>query len=301
MQFIKRFLPGTKEDVSNIDKYLGEGEDSALIQTTAQGDTLFNSPKSFESEFTISNPEARHKKIERIILQELSSYWLRKYYKKLVLTGWIVLILYSQIAWTYSMIGCEYDIIVCIKWLRGKFIKIIFWVAIYSAIHFAILIHAFFTKNKKIKYIGYFLSLVSLGYRYLHSQGFSKLDYSQANFTLCCVMMMTFGCIFFWWFFSVRFYLMARKGRSRRLWVWSIFWASLWSYFYVSRFYLSCMNLQTSFDPSVRYSDTGKECRWARGKICWHYAVDGIFRPLFWWGRGDCRLFKTSLDYHLSK
>ena len=231
--------------------------------------------------------------------REFKRYFMEKVYKKFVLTSWIFLLVYSQIAWTYSLIGCEYDIILCIIWLRTKFVKIIFWVVVYASIHFGIIVNAFFIKSLKMKIFGLATTFLSLLYRYSSSKGFSPTDYSQANFTLCCAVLIFLVVIFFWWYFTIKWFLEAKhRAKRKKISIWGAFWTTAWLYFLITRIFSSCSHLQDSFDRGSTYSNLDGDCKWSKGNICWHYTVDGIFRPLYWWGRGDCANFPTDLSLH---
>ena len=59
----------------------------------------------------------------------------------------------------------------------------------------------------------------------------------------------------------------------------------------------SCDRLNDSLHPDYKYEDNDKLCKWRRSNICWHYAITGVFRPLFW-GRSNCKTSSTTLTTH---
>jgi len=211
-----------------------------------------------------------------------------------VLIIWAFFMIGAQYSWNMSLIGCEYDIIVCIKWLRGKFVKIILYVLLYTTCHFVIFIHALFTKNRILKYTGFTLSVGSLFYRYMVSKGFTQTDHSQANFTLAVIIMIFMTALFLWFFIS--FYFLFKKEK-KGAYIWFGAWVFIWFMIYDLRIRRSCRHLQDSMDPEIKYTNKGNECRWIHSTICWHYTIDGIFQPLFW-GRDDCKKISTDLDEH---
>ena len=204
------------------------------------------------------------------------------------------MIVLAQYLWLWSLEGCEYDIIVCIKWLRGKFAKIIFLVLAYTTIHFVILLNSIFTKKFWLKILGLTMSIVSIGYRFLVSKGFSQTDHSKANFTLAVIMFILLTTIFSWFFLTFHFVFSKQKWKK---WAWFGGWLFFWFLIYDLRIRRSCRHLQDSMDPGIKYSNIGNECRWEHASVCWHYTIDGIFQPLFW-GRDDCAKISTDLDEH---
>lgn len=212
----------------------------------------------------------------------------------ILFTFWLIIFGLSQIAWQKSLLGCQFDIVVCIKWLRGKFVKIILYVVAYTLVHFYIFVHALFHRKKFLKISGLLMSTISFSYRWLTSDGFDAEDHSKANFTLCLVTLIFICMFFFWWFVAIK----AIKSKNKKFkFGYFIFWIFFWFMVYDLRVRRSCRHLQDSLDPRVKYSNKGDECRWERGKICWHFTIDGIFQPLFW-GRDDCSKISTDLDEH---
>lgn len=207
---------------------------------------------------------------------------------------WVLLFGLSQLAWTRSLLGCEYDIVVCIKWLRGKFVKIILYVFAYALVHFYILVHSIYHRKLFLKVTGLLMVFSSFGYRWFTSDGFDAEDHSQANFTLCIMMLIFFSVIFFWWFFALKSW---KSNNVRIKYGYFIFWLTFWLLVYDFRVRRSCRHLQDSLDYRMEYNNKGLECRWEHGKICWHYTIDGIFRPLYW-GRSDCTKIPTDLEEH---
>ena len=207
----------------------------------------------------------------------------------------MLLILLAQILWNYSLVSCEYDIVVCIKWLRGKFVPIILYVLGYTMIHFYVLIHSLLVKSKRMKVLGLFLSIGSFFYRYSVSEGFSNLDHSKANMTIC-LMILVLASVLLGWFVAA--YLLYRVEKTK-FWFWAYigFWVGFGVFLWNARVRKSCEHLQDSLDPAVKYSDAGPECTWVKAPICWHFVIEGIFRPLFW-GRDDCAAIPTDMNDH---
>ena len=212
---------------------------------------------------------------------------------------WVIFIGLAQVCWQYSMISCQYDIIRCIKWLRDKFAAVMLWVGIYTILHYFVLIHATFTRKKTLKWFGLIMTFSSIIYRASVSKGFNKDDFSKANFSLFVVMTGLLTVVYFWWVITLKIFSLKKYGKSGL-----VLWLVGWVLFYVSIYYVrivrSCSHLYDSIDPEIKYSEKGDVCRYLKGDICWHYAVDGIFRPLFW-GRDDCNKFPTDLSVHIEK
>lgn len=237
----------------------------------------------------------REPNIHELALIRLAKQFCKDYVAPCcLLTIWLVLFGLSQIAWEKSLLGCEYDIVVCIKWLRGKFVKIILYVVFFTTVHFYIFIHSLYLKNKIVKSIGLFMVVASFGYRYMTSQGFDAEDHSQANLSLCVMVLIALTVIFLWWFFAIK----AVKSKDPKFkYGYFVFWTLFWLLIYDFRVRRSCRHLQDSLDPRVKYTNKGDFCRWEHGKICWHFTIDGIFKPLYW-GRNDCRTISTDLEEH---
>ena len=242
---------------------------------------------------------ANHQILAQELSIELKRFWMKNINFKFVSTIYTTLILYSQLAWLYAKTGCDYDLMVCLSWMRYQVVKILAWMALYSLIHFGVFIHAFHSKSPKIKILGFLMVFVSLGYRYTQSLGFFQMEYGQANFTLTFIFLLFLALVYFWWFLTLKFFLEARKGEKlNKIRLWVGFWVLFFGYFYFSRIVFSCRNLQDSFDSRVKYSELGGECVWVKGRVCWHYAVHGMFRPVYWWGRGSCSNIGTDLSLH---
>jgi hypothetical protein len=86
--------------------------------------------------------------------------------------------------------------------------------------------------------------------------------------------------------------LMKRKGFM----VWIGSWVTFWFLVYWTRIATSCSEINRGLMSNQAYSEEGGECKWERGNVCWHYTIEGIFRP-FYWGREQCTDFTDDLDH----
>ena len=214
----------------------------------------------------------------------------------LLVATWSVLILYSQFMWEKSLVTCNYDIIVCIKWLKKKFFVVVYYILIYATIHFFIFVNAMFLKTPYVRWTGYAMSGGSFLYRYVSSSGFSTVDHSKANVQICTIIFIIFGLIFGYLYITAQMF----KKRALFGFSWTFGSYAFLGLIYYLRLYRSCDHLQDSLVDSIKYSDAGKECKWSRGDICWHYAIDGIFQPLYI-GRSRCETMHTELFSHKVK
>jgi hypothetical protein len=144
-----------------------------------------------------------------------------------------------------------------------------------------------------LRYIGIALSTVSYGYRWWTSNGFSTVDHSKANVQICTFFFFCMLMIFAWFYYLFKFFRISKLKGSAYLGGWFAFWFSI----YYWRFARSCDHLNDSLVPEVKYSNAGGECHWERGSICWHYTIDGIFKPLYW-GRTKCESFIDDYTMH---
>lgn len=213
---------------------------------------------------------------------------------KILYLFWIgILISYAQLIWQKSLETCNSDLILCLKGLKIKFVTILKYILVYGFIHFYIFTHSFILKTKFLKYTGISISVLSFGIRLFGSHGISAEDHSFGNVVIASLVIITSALIFACLISTVKIFL--RNFLLGILW---IFGFCLLLYFiYWVKVIRSCENLNISLDPRVEYSDEGKECKWFKPKVCWHYAVDGIFRP-FYIGRSSCKTVKSNLLEH---
>jgi hypothetical protein len=179
---------------------------------------------------------------------------------------------------------------VCLKWLKEKFLEVIGNVFIYTILHYLVFLTGLIHKNKIMKYIGTGMSSLSFIYRIWTSNGFSTVDHSKANVQICIFFFMVLIIITMWFFIMFKCFVRSTKSGSIFLGSWLLFWGVI----YYARFARSCDHLQDSLVPEVKYSEEGGECHWIKGRICWHYTIDGIFTPLYW-GRTKCDSFEDNL------
>lgn len=103
-----------------------------------------------------------------------------------------------------SLTACNYDVIVCIKWLRSKMIFIVLQVFVFALIHFMMVIVSLFEESKYIKWTGLSLSIVSYGYRIQTSKGFGNVDHSQANMMISEVLIIFMAITWSWWYVTFK-------------------------------------------------------------------------------------------------
>lgn len=75
---------------------------------------------------------------------------------------------------------------------------------------------------------------------------------------------------------------------------WLGFWILFWTVVYVAKISRSCEEIDRGLVSLKAYSNEGGECKWVRGKVCWHYTIEGIFKP-FYWNRDTCDKFEDDL------
>lgn len=211
-----------------------------------------------------------------------------------IVTVWGTLIGIAQFIWESTLMACDYDIIVCIKWLKSKFITVIWEIFAYSLIHYYIFLHALLVNKPYLRATGITLALGSFGYRYITSHGFSAIDHSKANVQLAGFMIFVLVLISLSFYFTLKCCQKSRKSGV----IWTLSWTFFWFFAYYIRVKRSCVHLQDSLDERIKYSDDEGDCKWVKGEVCWHYTIDGIFRPFFW-GRESCGNMHTNLSiYH---
>lgn len=248
----------------------------------------------------------------------------------LIVTVEVVLLFIANLLFENSLSACDYDVIVCIKWLKSKMIGIIVQIFAFSLIHFTIVVLSIYIELCYVRWTGIILSMVSYGYRFQTSKGFGNLDHSKANMMISEMVLIFMTLVWIFWMITFKLWFLnrrrRRKGykRAQRLpggprgqrpslskvekfkkfvidkkWflVWMGAWFSFWFSVYWIRIANSCREINMGLASLNGYSDKGGECVWERGSVCWHYTIEGIFRPLFW-GREKCSDFKDDLSFH---
>lgn len=249
---------------------------------------------SSQSEGGIDLQEVEIALVVKELKKMICSYLQRFIFPCCLVTFWGILIGISQIVWEKSLLACDYDIIVCIKWLKEKFLSVIWEIVFYSLVHYYIFLHGFFHPIPYIRATGISLATLSFCYRYLTSHGLSQIDHSKANVQLAGIIMVIFAMITFSFWVTAKIF--KKKGVKIGS-AWLSFWAILLLIVYYERVIRSCDHLEDSLVESVKYTDSEGDCKWEKGKVCWHYTIDGIFRPFFW-GRDDCTKMNTNMDLH---
>lgn len=78
---------------------------------------------------------------------------------------------------------------------------------------------------------------------------------------------------------------------------WCCFWVFFWYAIYWWKIQRSCDEIDRGLVSLNAYSNEGGECKWVRGKVCWHYTIEGVFQP-FYWNRDRCAYLEDDLsDY----
>ena len=209
---------------------------------------------------------------------------------------WITSVIIAEYLWFNSSLWCYQAPISSLCFMKANLgfngsLLILF----YTIIHFFLFINAALEQKGKTKTVGIIIPTLSLTWRLAYLKVIKEYNYIDGiNFMalqICfCCLLLIFA------FYSTTFYLVLRKDKTAFM-VWTTFVSLILFAFYYRRVFHSCDALQTSLDPRIKYSNKGSECRWERGKVCWHFTIEGLFTPLFW-GRTDCSAFRTNLTLH---
>lgn len=116
------------------------------------------------------------------------------------------------------------------------------------------------------------------------SQGFNWKDHSQGNFIILLIYLSLFFCVFLWY----KLMRWSHRLDKKLLYVILGFMILMASYIGEYRFIYSCSEFDQGLLPGYSLSKVDKEeCNWNESKICWHYTIYGLLKPL-WWGRTSC-------------
>lgn len=91
---------------------------------------------------------------------------------------YVVAIFIGNILFENSLTACNYDVIVCIKWLKSQFVSIIVQIFVYTLIHIGVFLFSLFNSVCYVKYTGIAIASTSYGYRMYTSKGFGNADHS---------------------------------------------------------------------------------------------------------------------------
>jgi hypothetical protein len=198
--------------------------------------------------------------------------------------------------WYQSLSRCELDMALCVSILKKQAPTLMLHVAKFALINF-ILLHVALRQNDQVaRNTGIGIVAGTYLYIFFTSNGFSKEDHSQVNMVLAFVV---FGLLNM--LYATGYGLIRVWKRSKLLLLGLVLsLMALASLFYQLRVVSSCNHLYDSLHPDYVYSETGSECKWLRPKICWHYAIQGVYKPLFW-GRSECNQYSTDLSLHRQK
>jgi hypothetical protein len=193
-------------------------------------------------------------------------------------------------------------------------------------IHFAILVVSIYMRVCYVRWTGIFLTILSYGFRIKTSKGFGNVDHSKANMMISEMVLLFMTIVWAFWTITFKLWFLnrrrTRKGYSQaqrlpgnndpkskkdkyiqfakdKKWflVWSTFWVLFWGGVYWVKIATSCREINRGLMSMNGYSDEGGECKWVRSNVCWHYTIEGIFRP-FYWGREKCTDFTDDLSLH---
>lgn len=237
--------------------------------------------------------ESQLAEVAEEVTKRVTKHLTKTIFPYAIITFWLIILGVAQVLWEKTLLSCDEDMIACVKALKSEFNRLFIELAIYSVIHFYIFLHSLFISTKYIKRTGFGLSLVSYWYRYATSHGFSHVDHSKANVQVSQLIIIILTIISLSIFITYRIF----KYKKERGYIWVGAWILIWLVFFYNRIFRSCVNLQDSLDERDKYNEDGGVCRWAKGKICWHYTIHGVFRP-FYWGRNDCTKMKTNLTLY---
>ena len=212
---------------------------------------------------------------------------------------WTILIVISQILFENSLLACEEDVEDCMKWLRREYLGVLGNILMFSLIHVYIFSHALLSSRLHVKLTGLTLSLVSLVYRYMVSNGFSSADHSKINVILSDVIFLGLGVIIGGVFFTVR--LLRADRKKGTICIGSLTLVIALALIFV--FYGSCSQFEEGLVDNDRYQESKGTCRWERGGLCWYSSLEGVFALAAWRSQKKCSLdgAGSKFKYHKEK
>jgi len=262
---------------------------SGLVGTTSTFE--FSSGLDRDSSSPKKNLKTSRKRKKHCFVNCIDNYGI---YILLLVCGLLLYI--SKLLWDISLQGCSGDIVECLIKMQHTFDQMMSTVVLFSIIHFTIFLMGVHIKNKLMKTLGIGIPTGTFFYLYYTCRGFTWEDHSQANFLLCQAVWVFLFTVYF--LIRLNIYLYKNHKRVFRLWI--TFFSLLFLVFLWKRVLHSCGGMYEGLNSSDQYSESGNECQWNKSGICWHYTVDRMFAPLFWF-RSDCAKEETKLNYYEDK
>lgn len=227
--------------------------------------------------------------IKECCKEMMSSTFLRILFRVFFLIWISGFIIYAQVLWYKSLETCKDDIIICLKEMQMKFFTILKFIFLFGLLHFLVVVQSLMLRDKFLQYTGTIIGVGSYLFRAFTSKGISAEDHSFANIMLSFLAIFVATMILLWFIATLEFF----KKRAVYGFLWIIGFTAFIYYIYWNRVLNSCVHLNDSLDDRVRYSEQGPECKWFKPKICWHYTIDGIFKPLYY-GKDTCEKADTT-------
>ena len=237
--------------------------------------------------YASSDTELEHAKTWKHVLQEC--------YIKVrdILPVYVILLALALYQWYRSLNSCDLDLAECVAIIKQQAPELMKRVAKFAFLSFLLLQLALRQKNTFAKALGVALVAATFLYIVSTSQGFTAQDHSQVNMALAVVLF-----IFFYLLYLMGYgvYLLWKKSKLIVLGLLlSLLLGALMVYHV--RIAPSCKHLNDSLHPDYQYSESGSNCTWVKPTVCWHYAVKGLYRPVFW-GRSTCSQYTTDVSEH---
>lgn len=221
--------------------------------------------------------------------------WLASRYVRVrdALPVYVVLLSLAFYQWYQSLGSCEDDITECVQKLKREVPRIMMHVVKFCLFTFALLIFAMRQKDVLSRRIGVGSVVAVYAYIGMTSKGFSTQDHSQVNMAVAFIV---FGLLIAVTGLCLCLARLWKRSKKVVFFLVLCIFGSAWA-FYRVRVVPSCRHLNDSLHPDFTYSDSGTECKWLQPTVCWHYAIKGLYKPIFW-GRSRCDQYATDLSLH---
>jgi len=191
---------------------------------------------------------------------------------------WLLLTFVILFSFNNLIKVCPHDLLKCMDLLRFSFGNIVYPNVMISLCHFAIFCTAFCCKFKFTRVFGYIVwgfNFVMINYG---KNGFMA-DFDLAIRTIFNYLFGVWISLFIVWYCINKIMKWNLKIGIMSLVIFLLYA----SYFLYSRLFNSCSKYYTaSLDPSVLQNDSYTSCKFQKPSICYHYLIDGIYKPLYW-------------------
>jgi len=215
-----------------------------------------------------------------------------------VIIFWIVLAAYSFKFWKAGLKSCEGDIIQCLIKMSRVLSMIGSSILVFSIMIIAIPVSGLIlAKNPILKISSVLIFIYVFVYLFKTCKGFSWSDHSQGNFIICEIFWLVEIILSAFGYATYRFWKNENRNYFR---IWSTFWGIVFIYLYFTRFYNSCKDFNKPLVKGYGINHDWKNCEWQKAGICWHFAISGLFKPMYWF-RGDCAFEKNDASLYLAR